>query len=62
MPINCGVCLKSFKSYLRLQSHMSDAHGMKNRASKWTDYNQKEALTRAEENLKKVISSFNSKR
>jgi len=62
MPLSCGMCQKQFKSYLRLQSHMSDAHGMKNRASKWTEYNQKESLTRAEENLKALISSFNSKR
>lgn len=38
---------------------MSDVHGQKNAASKWTkEYNQKERLAMAEENLKKEISKY----
>ena len=38
---------------------MSEIHGQKNAATKWTkDYHQKEALSAAEENLKKEISKW----
>lgn len=58
MPLTCGQCLKQFKSYLRMQAHMSEIHGQKNAATKWTNYNQKEGLAAAEENLKKEISKW----
>jgi uncharacterized Zn-finger protein len=57
--MNCGKCLKKFKSYLRLQAHMAEEHGQRNRAEKWLNYSQKESLSLAEERLKDEITKYN---
>ena len=56
--MHCGQCQINFKSYLRLQAHMAEVHGHKNRAAKWNEYSQKEGLNAAEERLKQAISDY----
>lgn len=63
--MRCGSCLKSFKSYLRLQAHLTNAHGQKTQFSRFstnemskTNRNsvRKENLKINEEALKDEIS------
>ena len=60
--LRCGMCLETFKSYLRLQHHKANIHGEKNQMSRWTkgdiESKRKENLTIAEERLKEAISKY----
>lgn len=63
--MRCGICLKEFKSFLRLKKHQADQHGFQNEFSKGVDMSltnrksiQKEQLHVSEEALKDEISKL----